>query len=418
MNDIAIFLQQTIGLYAPTIGFSAIESAVRARMKNLGLSSKTDYLGALRASSSELNTLIDSVVVTETWFFRDSEPFSALVRLIKQRWIPGNHERPLRILSLPCSTGEEPYSIAMALLDSGLAATDFEIEAVDISTKALAMAERGLYQKNSFRSRNLGFRDRYFQLDEGGYLLSPVVRKQVRFSQGNILDERLKAGKEGYDYVFCRNLLIYFDRATQKTVFRRVSELLDPNGLAFFGSAELSLALANGFISAQMPLSFACRRAGFSLPAGQSNHFHKRAASNQESVRPLSDLTNVKARKQLRPARKVTHRLSLSVTERTLTDLNLARRLANAGLFAEAEHICRTYLSKKGVSAQAYYLMGFLRDVAGSSFEAHEFYRKALYLDPNHYDALTNLASLSQKNGHEAKAKLLMERAERVKCQV
>jgi chemotaxis protein methyltransferase WspC len=387
-------------------------------MQNLGLSSKTDYLCALRSSSSELDTLIDSVVVTETWFFRDNEPFSALVRLIKQRWIPGNRERPPRILSLPCSTGEEPYSIAMALLDSGLTATDFEIEAVDISTKALALAERGLYQRNSFRSRDLSFRDRYFQLADGGYLLSPLVRNLVRFSQGNILDERLKAGKEGYDYVFCRNLLIYFDRATQESAFRRISELLHPNGVAFFGSAELSLALANGFVSAHIPLSFACRRAGFSLPGGESNHFHNWTTSNQKSVRTLSGLTFAKGRKQLHPVRKVANRQSLSVTERTQADLGLARRLANAGLFAEAENICKAYLSKKGVSAQAYYLMGFLRDVAGSSFEAHEFYRRALYLDPNHYDTLINLASLSQKNGHEAKAKILLERAERVKCQV
>jgi chemotaxis protein methyltransferase WspC len=420
MNEIAYFLQQAIGLHAPTIGFSAVESVVRSRMRILGVTDVTSYLSTLRDSSAELNALIDLIVVTETWFFRDKEPFTALVRFVKQEWLPTSNARPLRILSLPCSSGEEPYSIAMALLDAGLSPTRFQIDAVDISQRVLTAAERGVYQRNSFRTRDLRFRNRHFQSTQDGFLLNSEVRKQVRFCRGNLLDANFTSGQGRYDYIFCRNLLIYFDRSTQQAAFKTILDLLLPEGSAFFGSAELSLALTNGFVSAQIPLSFACKPEGSLVRKQERIQFHtlSLARFDQKSF-PLT-LALEEFNKRPLPSRRLPpnqQRFS-KAGEKPQIDLGHARKLTMAGLFSEAENICKAFLQKNGASAEAYYLLGRGRDVAGANAEADELYRRALYLEPDHYDTLIQLASLCQRNGHETKARILLERAQRVKNQI
>ncbi len=146
------------------------------------------------------------MVVTETWFFRDPETFAAFVRLVREEWLPAHTTAPLRLLSVPCSSGEEPFSLVMALLDAGVPAERFQIEAVDISARALARAERGVYGRNSFRGKDLAFRDRYFQPSEEGFVLDPAVRDCVRFCQGNFLSDDFLTGRASYDFIFCRNL--------------------------------------------------------------------------------------------------------------------------------------------------------------------------------------------------------------------
>ena len=103
------------------------------------------------------------MVVTETWFFREKQPFAALVRLVIEEWLPAHPTGRLRLLSVPCSSGEEPYSMAMALMDAGFPAARFEISAVDISARALAFAQRAIYGRNSFRGADLDFRTRHFR---------------------------------------------------------------------------------------------------------------------------------------------------------------------------------------------------------------------------------------------------------------
>ena len=120
MKRIEHLLREVIGLDANSIGSGAIHRAVRLRMKVRGLREVDDYLGYLSKSPIERTELIESVVVTETWFFRDPESFCALVRLVKEEWLPEHPAGILRILSVPCSSGEEPYSLVMALLEAGL----------------------------------------------------------------------------------------------------------------------------------------------------------------------------------------------------------------------------------------------------------------------------------------------------------
>lgn len=141
-------LKQTMGLDATSIGSSAIERAVQERLSACHLKDPDSYWERVRSSETELQELVEAVVVPETWFFRNPEAFAALVRLVREEWLPSHPEGVLRLLSLPCSTGEEPNSIAMALLDAGFPANRFDIDAIDISARALARAQLGLYGRN------------------------------------------------------------------------------------------------------------------------------------------------------------------------------------------------------------------------------------------------------------------------------
>ncbi len=157
MSLVENLLRKTIGLHSPTIGTSMVERAVRLRMRAHGLTKQEDYVILLEQSPTEWDALLDSVLVTETCFFRDKTPFLAMVGLVLNEWSPAHPDRVLRVLSVPCASGEEPYSIAMGLLDAGFPEARLQIDAVDISVRALASARRAVYSKNSFRGRDFEF---------------------------------------------------------------------------------------------------------------------------------------------------------------------------------------------------------------------------------------------------------------------
>jgi chemotaxis protein methyltransferase WspC len=261
MKLIEYMLRDKIGLDAASIGSSLIQRTVRLRMKALGLKTPEHYQRLLSSSKGEWDELIEAVVVTETWFFRDREPFSVLIRLLLNEWLPAHPGKAVSVLSIPCSSGEEPYSLVMGLLDAGVPPERFQVDAIDISARVLARARRGLYGRNSFRGQGLEFRDRYFQPVKEGFFISPAVRDLVRFSQGNLLDDGFADAKGAYDFIFCRNLLIYFDRPTQQKALNKIANLLISNGVLFVGPAELPLVIEQGFVSANISMAFACRKA-------------------------------------------------------------------------------------------------------------------------------------------------------------
>src|SRR5213075_562485 len=180
-------LREVMGLDANSIGSSTVQRTIRLRMKAHDLQQIEDYLALFDKSAAEREELIESVVIAETWFFRDAESFCALVRVVREQWQPEHAAGQLRVLSVPCSTGEEPYSLAIALLEAGLPAERFRIDAADISERVLVRAREGVYGKNSFRGKNLGFRDRYFRQTKEGLVLDANIRSRVSFFRGNII---------------------------------------------------------------------------------------------------------------------------------------------------------------------------------------------------------------------------------------
>lgn len=407
MQRIEALLRREIGLDAASIGSALIERTIRLRMRRHELKHIGQYRELLESSPQELRELIEAVVVTETWFFRDREPFNAFAQLALTDWLPRHPAGALRVLSVPCSSGEEPYSLAMKLLEAGVPDTRFAIDAVDISANALARAEKAVYGKNSFRGRDLAFRDRHFHATKDGYALNPAVRTTVQFRRDNILDAGFLAGSAPYDFIFCRNLLIYFDRTTQVVALEKLHRLLADEGVLFVGPAEMPLVSESGFVSANLPLAFACRKTA-AVPADRAKPARRRpgtAGSPAALAASESKAASAAIARAHSPA-------AAHVAAALPDNLATARQLADTGKIEEATALCEAHLSQHGPSAEAFYLLGLMKD-AGDDPLAITFYRKALYLEPRHYEALVHVALWLEKNGDPAGARPFKRRAER-----
>jgi len=406
IEHIERLLKSRIGLDAESVGRSVIERAVRQRMSALGQQNLEGYWTTLGGSPREQQALVEAVVVPETWFFRYPESFNALASLAQERHAHLHGARPLRLISLPCSSGEEPYSIAMTLLDAGFTAEQFQIDALDVSDKVLDQARQGLYGRNSFRGDALAFRERFFQEQAtGGFLLDARVRSCVRLRTGNLLDPGLFAGEPGYDFVFCRNLLIYFDRQTQVRVLELLKRQLQEGGTLFIGPAEASLASQNGLQALGRQQTFAFRMAEAKPVVSQP----PRPTSSR--MRPAT----VVAPRPAPPSRSRPAARTLNAAAPAVVAVDIwteVANLANAGRTAEARQRSEQHLQQNGPSAAAYYWLGLICDSTGQTDQACAYYRKAIYLEPQHREALTHLAAHLQAQGDEAGAQRLYRRAQ------
>jgi chemotaxis protein methyltransferase WspC len=403
------FLKERIGLDVTSVGPAIIERAVRQRTTLSQAAHANEYWQLLQGSRDEQQALIEAVIVPETWFFRYPESFATLGKLARKRLGELNNMRALRILSLPCSTGEEPYSIAMALLDAGLKPHQFKVDGMDVSPLSVEKARRALYGKNSFRGQDLDFRDRHFTAEQEGHRVNDDVREQVRLQVGNVLDPTLLASEPAFDFVFCRNLLIYFDQPTQKQVFEVLKRLTHFDGVLFIGPAEGSLLGRLGMRSIGIPQSFAFSR--------HSDPHPEPLPTPKPVAVPVSQPPRSMPPPVLRqrPFAAVTPlpTASKSANPDAATLLANIAALANEGKSAEARAACEQYLRSHEPVAQVFYWLGLLSDVAGLTLEAQGFYRKALYLEPQHPEALMHLAALLQAQGDTAGARRLQERAAR-----
>jgi chemotaxis protein methyltransferase WspC len=401
-------LKRTIGLDAASIGSSAIKRAVQVRTSACNLKDSKAYWEFLRTSKAELQELVEAVVIPETWFFRDREAFLAMARMAHEEWLPHHTRGVLRLLSLPCSTGEEPYSMAMALLDGRFPGDRFRVDAVDVSTRVLAHAKGGIYGKNSFRGKELGYRDRYFAQTEHGFHLTNTVRQQVRFKQGNLFDVGFLSDAGVYDLIFCRNMLIYFDGSTQERAVGLLTRLLTANGVLFVGPSETNLLLNYEFVPMDFRLAFAFHKAAGSHA---SKRGMERAAKRRcEAPRFVTRRSEVP---QTPAAKSSPSPLPVSAPAEKLSIAEI-RSMADQGQLAEAARRCEEYLLGGEPSAEALHLLGLIRDASGNLPEAANYYRKTLYLDPTHHQALIHLALLLEKQGDRGGAKVLNDRARRL----
>ncbi len=411
LDAVKSLLRRSTGLDAPTLGSSAVERAVELRMAACREREPEAYLRRLEAPDGlELQELVEAIVVPETWFFRDPEAFAALARLATECLATAEPSRVLRLLSLPCSTGEEPYTMAMALADAGVAPGRFHIDAMDISERALARARRCQYGRNSFRGADLGFRDRHFTASGEGWHLRPELRRQVRFHARNLFADGDLPGSAAYDFVFCRNLLIYFDRPTQDRAVSLLARRLSPAGALFVAPAEMALLLEHGFTPLRLPRSFAMRPPQPRPSAPPPRPAPVAARLPAPSLPPPRPAPRAVAPPPPPPA--------LAAQRDPAADLQALRRLADQGALAEAARLGAQYLHAHGPSAEAYYLLGLVHDAAGRPAEAADAYRRAIYLDPRHHEALVQLSLLREREGDHAGARALTDRARRTEKRV
>lgn len=414
LDAIKTLLRQATGLDSSTLGSSAVDRAVEARMTACRVKDLRLYLERLRAPEGhELQELVEAIVVPETWFFRDTEAFGALAQLAQAGLAKSEASRVLRVLSLPCSTGEEPYTIAMALIGAGIAAERFHVDAMDISERALAKARRCHYGRNSFRGTDLAFRDRHFTPTEGGWHLRPEIRRQVRFHARNLFADGDLPGNVAYDFIFCRNLLIYFDRPTQDRAIALLAARLSPDGALFVAPAEVALLMDHGFAPLRIPRAFALR-----APVGKAAEPASPPILPARRPTPLPPVARPAPVVKVLPLKPVPIAAVSTAKPSSSDDLQTIRRLADLGELAEAAKLGTRHLQAHGPSAEAYYLMGVVHDADGRTAEAAEFYRRAIYLDPRHHEALVQFSLLRERQGDHAGARALFDRARRTENRV
>mgnify|MGYP003610682335 CR=1 FL=1 len=194
------------------------------------------------ASGGELQTLINLMTVNETYFFREEYQFTCLVRSVLDELIQRKprHE-PIRIWSLPSSSGEEPYSLAIYLLEYWPRADEYDIELIasDIDTGILERARQGRYDQRSIAHLPDPLLRKYFTpLLNGQYQISEDLRRSVDFTQVNITDLAQMRGYRDFDVVFCRNLLIYFDDTSRRVAAEALFNALRPGGFICLGHSE------------------------------------------------------------------------------------------------------------------------------------------------------------------------------------
>jgi chemotaxis protein methyltransferase WspC len=412
-------LASRLGLDPVSVGPKQITRAVQLRMQELGLADGDEYESWVRQSESELQALIEEVVVSESWFFRDERPFQYFRDHIRERWLNNPLPPPLTILSLACAGGEEPYSIAMALRELGLTAGRFRIDAVDISARKLAIARRGVYSANAFRGSDLDFRARHFREHAQGYELNASIRATITFYQASVLDLGPLEALFPYDVIFCRNLLIYLEDSARLRVMDSIDRLLAPDGLLFIGHVDRPDLLGHEpkFIAIGEPGCFAyCRTAGGNTrvpciptepPWPSELKTSGVTAAGPASVHLVP--VDPTATQPFPPDVAVIG--SHHINEPPLLDH--AAELANRGRFDEAVATCEQHLQSQGLSSPAYYLMGMICQAAGDRRRAEDCFHKTVYLDPLHDEALLALALMAERRGDHAAAAGFHRRAER-----
>lgn len=230
-----------------------VSARLGKRLRATGLGSYTDYCKLLqsRPDDGELYHLIDAISTNHTFFFREINHFNYLNSQILPEFARGafGTSKPLNVWSCACSTGEEPYSISIALEEffKNAPGPDWKLQCSDISHRVLDFAAKGVYDAERLKSMRPEWLKRYFQKGErqmeGFFRIRREISKRVSFQRLNLFEPSYP-WKEKFHLIFCRNVMIYFDRQTQQELVARLSQHLHPGGYLFIGHAE-SLAGIN-----------------------------------------------------------------------------------------------------------------------------------------------------------------------------
>ena len=248
-NKLARFIEGELGIRMPETKRIMLESRLQKRLRRLGFDSYKKYLEYVfseEGRASELVNMIDAVTTNKTDFFREADHFDFLIGKI----VPAAEERdgtgisrPLALWSAGCSTGEEPYTIAMVLEERRGVDPRFSywIFASDLSTQVLEKAKEAVYDESKADCVPLSFKKKYMlrskDREKSLVRMKPEIRSRVSFDRINFMDESYRLG-ESFDVVFCRNVIIYFERPVQEYILRKLCAHIRPGGWLILGHSE------------------------------------------------------------------------------------------------------------------------------------------------------------------------------------
>jgi chemotaxis protein methyltransferase CheR len=243
---------QRSGLYFDIRKKYFVERRIKHRMAVVGATDVYQYYRQLCDNSGELQELIESLTTNETYFFRDYHQLRAFAEEILPEVLQEKRDRTdysLRIWSAGCSTGEEPYTLAIILREiiPDIERWNISLVGTDINRTALTVARRAVYEERSIRNVPKVYLERYFRDAGGAHKLVPLITKMVRFREASLTDVSVARELCNQDFIFCRNVLIYFDDMARKRVVQLLYDALRPGGYIFLGHAESVSRVTNAF---------------------------------------------------------------------------------------------------------------------------------------------------------------------------
>ncbi len=237
------YFYRKTGIYFPDSKRYFVDKRLIQRIKETGHKDFRSYFTYVRfdRTGKEFQELVNLMTVNETYFFREEYQFRCMVEEALPEILENKQDNLIRIWSIPCSTGEEPYSIAIYLLEywDKIDEVDVEIIGSDIDTNALEKAKQGIYGKRSVKNLPRSILRKYFiPLGDDKYKIIDDIREAIEFKRVNVFNILETKKMRNFDVIFCRNLLIYFDDASRKKVATTFYDSLNPGGFVFLGHSE------------------------------------------------------------------------------------------------------------------------------------------------------------------------------------
>jgi len=266
LNRVRDFIFKETGIFYESKKDSYLKTRVCQRIAETGCENFQKWFHNLVFGSrdGEALNLIENLTVNETYFFRDFPQLRGFAEEVLPVYLEKkrkNRDYNLKLWSAACSTGEEPYTLSIILREmiEDFDLWDVRIEATDIDRRVLRHARLGLYGDRSMKDTPLPYRAKYFRKTAEGWQVLPSVTEPVFFEQLNLMDRLAMRRRRGYDFIFCRNVLIYFNDSSRKRVVSALYDTLLPGGYIFLGHAESVGRITAAFILERMG-DFLCYR--------------------------------------------------------------------------------------------------------------------------------------------------------------
>lgn len=403
-------IEHRCGIHLDDAKKQSLELSLRSRMAQLGMERFLDYYQGLvtDASEAEFRELVNLVTIGETYFFRDPHQFQALrARILPAllREKASRNQKWVRIWSAGCSTGEEPYSVAMILWELGLYSTHsdwtFDIAGTDVSTHALRQARRGLYSSKSVRNVEGDWLSRYFVCEGPQFRLKDEVKQCVQFRFLNLTREPFPLNEvAGQDVILCKNVTIYFRLETTRRLMAYLFRALNEGGHLFIGHSESLWQISDQFRLQEYDGTF-CYQKGKAAPVPPlrpprprtpvARGHGRQAAKRPEPPRPPPSVEEAKT--EYERCLEMFHSGATERLENRLESLIesspafvrghllLSVLYASRGRYEAALERAQRVLRLDEFEAKAHLVMGMVEARRGRSDEAILSLRRALYLD-------------------------------------